>query len=400
MSDILVIGGGFAGMWAALTAAREIIANGGTQTVALVSREPWLTIRPRLYEKDPAQMRAPLEPALQALGVRFEQGNVESIDIRSGKVRVRRADGSSEDLAYGRLVVATGSAQHVPPVPGFAEHGFSIDDRLSAIRFDEQIARMCASGTSDSARTFVIVGAGFTGIELACEMRDRIAVHGGAAAAEAARIVLVERADAVGPELGEGPRAEIAAALAQARVEIMCGAEVARLEQGWMQFADGSSIATDAAVIAAGLRAVVPAGLEDLERDGRGGLATDRYLRANGAANIFAAGDAAHARVDEDHFALMSCQHAMPMGKHAGYNAAHDLLGLDLRMYEQPNYVTCLDLGRSGAVLTSGWERAVQKTGAEANELKRAINTQWIYPPSGTRADVLEAAQVDKRAGR
>lgn len=88
----------------------------------------------------------------------------------------------------------------------------------------------------------------------------------------------------------------------------------------------------------------------------------------------------------------------MPMGKYAGYNAARDLMGLESRPYRQPDYVTCIDLGRSGAVLTSGWERSVMMTGADVKPLKQQINREWIYPPKPE--DMMAAAHIDFRPGR
>ena len=78
-------------------------------------------------------------------------------------------------------------------------------------------------------------------------------------------------------------------------------------------------------------------------------------------------------------------------GRSAGDNAVADLLGQPLRPYSQPGYVTCLDLGSWGAVLTQGWDRQVLMTGAEAKAIKRQINEALIYPPT-SRAAALVAA--------
>lgn len=72
-------------------------------------------------------------------------------------------------------------------------------------------------------------------------------------------------------------------------------------------------------------------------------------------------------------------------------HCARDLLGLPLIAYSQSRYLTCLDLGRSGAVVTQGWERQIAKTGAEGKAFKRWINTQLIYPPANGTADALLA---------
>ena len=92
---------------------------------------------------------------------------------------------------------------------------------------------------------------------------------------------------------------------------------------------------------------------------------------------------------------MFSCQHALRLGKVAGENAARDLLALPLVPYRQTRYVTCLDLGRSGAVLTQGWDRVPQKTGDEAKAVKTQINRVRIYPPKGSRAEILAASEID-----
>ena len=109
--------------------------------------------------------------------------------------------------------------------------------------------------------------------------------------------------------------------------------------------------------------------------------------------DIYAAGDTARAATDElGNFSAMSCQHAIPLGRHAGNNAAADLIGVAPRVYSQPKYVTCLDLGAWGAVYTEGWDRQLKLVKAEAKELKTQINTVWIYPPAADRRAALAAA--------
>jgi len=91
------------------------------------------------------------------------------------------------------------------------------------------------------------------------------------------------------------------------------------------------------------------------------------------------AGDGARVLADDDHYALMSCQHAIPQGKFAGHNAVNVMFGNAMKPYAQPQYATCLDLGEH-ALFTLGWERKLQLTGPEAKDLKMQINTTWIYP--------------------
>ncbi|HIJ62850.1 MAG TPA: NAD(P)/FAD-dependent oxidoreductase, partial [Rhodospirillaceae bacterium] len=122
----------------------------------------------------------------------------------------------------------------------------------------------------------------------------------------------------------------------------------------------------------------------------------DAYLRAGRVSDVFVTGDQAFAASDDiGNHALMSCQHAVSLGRVAGYNAAAELLGLPLHPYSQPKYVTCVDLGSWGALYTEGWDRQVRLTGAEAKALKVEINTKWIYPPAPDREAVFAIANPD-----
>ena len=120
----------------------------------------------------------------------------------------------------------------------------------------------------------------------------------------------------------------------------------------------------------------------------------DARLCAPDARGVFAAGDACCAIPERGRQTLMSCQHAVILGKYAGENAARDLLGMRLLEYSQPRYVTCLDLGCSGAVFSEGWERVPVLTGDRAKAIKTYINTRKIYPPTGNRDEVLAASQI------
>ncbi len=396
LHQILIIGGGFAGFWAAV-AARRVAGSGAD--VTLVAPEPRLVIRPRLYEARPETLAVELAPLLRRIEVGFVRGTASRLDPAARTVTLA----SGEPLAYERVVVATGSRMRRPPVPGAAA-AFSVDTQEAAIAFDRRLAEIAKSA---AAPTIAVVGAGFTGIELALELRDRLAAHGASEAAERLRIVLIDRAATVGPELGPGPRAEIEAALDAANVELRLGASVLELASHRVVFAeesalfaDDSVLAADAVVLATGMAAAPFAAEVPGTRDALGRVVVDPSLRAPAAPEIFVAGDAAAADTGDGHRTLQSCQHAGQLGRVAGENAARDLIGLPLVPYTQPRYVTCLDLGRSGAVITQGWERRVEKTGAEGKAVKRWINTQLIYPPADDTADALLASSSIDLAAR
>jgi len=393
MKRLVIAGGGFAGFWAAAAAARlrRDTSALAPLEILLISRDDQLVIRPRLYEPEPASMSVALVPRLDALGVVFRQGEVASIDVAGSLVQM--ADGS---VSYSKLVLAAGSQLERPTgvlgTHGF-DIGFDIDTLAGAAKFDEHLHELAARPENEGRWTVVIAGGGFTGIELATALPERLRVLTGSAAI---RVIVVDQADRVGASLGEGPKPSIHDALTAAGIELRTGATVADANAAQVTLSTGERIACQTLVWTTGMRAsplaAKIAAQISAQTDALGRIAVSPELRVAGADDIFAAGDVARAMASDEHSILQSCQHAQVTGRFAGHNAAADLAGVPLQVYRQPVYTTCLDLGNSGAVLTTGWERTVQATGDKAKEIKRHINTQLIYPPLERDAILAAAA--------
>jgi len=395
MQKLVIIGGGFAGMWAALVAAREADVAAQKLAITLVAPDDHLTVRPRLYEPFTPAMRAPLRPLFEPLAIEFRLATVTAIDSATRAVQASTADGGSLSLPYDRLVLASGSVQRPLPVPGADEFALNVDTFAGSAALSAHLDRVLAAPDSEGRLTFVVIGGGFSGIELAAEMRNHLRQKGDEAAARAARVMLIEREAAIGPDLGAQPRPHIEAALSACGVETRLATSVTSITADAVTLSNGERIPCATVVVTTGLGAHPLAATLGAEHDAQGRVVVDASLRVRGTDGVFAAGDVARAQVDDSHVALMSCQHAVPMGKHAGYNAARDLLGLPLREYSQPNYVTCLDLGDFGALFTTGWERKTEQVGPDVKALKKMVNTQWIYPPGGDRAALLTASDID-----
>ncbi|MGW3247486.1 NAD(P)/FAD-dependent oxidoreductase [Streptomyces sp. NPDC001070] len=260
----------------------------------------------------------------------------------------------------------------------------------AATALDHHMRRLPQRAPTAGRFTAVVVGAGFTGLEVATELTARLREVAGDAGD--VRVVLVERADAVGPELGEGPRPQISSALSDLGVEVYLGKSVERVTENEVHLSDGEIIAASTVIWTAGVAASPLTQYIPGERDRHGRLRVDEFLRVIGAPEVFATGDTAAAAADAEHTVMQSCQHAIPLGKFAGHNVAADVLGLDPAAYVPNPYVTCLDLGPSGAVVTLGWDRVVQKTGEKGKALKRQINAVWIYPPVDDAEAILKLA--------
>lgn len=394
---ILVIGTGFAGLWSAIGAARLLDQQGQSDAVeiALVGPTPELAIRPRLYEPGAGAFAAPLTELLEALDIRYVQGLAETIRGDAREVDVRSADGAITTLGYDRLVVATGSSVVHPPISGLTEHCFDVDQLAGAATLQAHLDNLATLPESPARNTVVIAGGGFSGIETAAEMPHRLRAALGDKAD--IRVVIVERADVIGPDLGPGPRPVILEALSDLGVEMKLGAAVASVDADGVTTATGEYIASKTVIWIGGMRANPLVQQIDGDKDHLGRVHVDCDLFVPGSNGIFATGDAARAATDDEgHHTLMSCQHALSLGRFSGHNAAASLLGLASIPYSQPKYVTCLDLGPWGAVFTEGWDREVKLRGAEAKALKTEINTKWIYPPRPDRAEAFAQADPTK----
>ncbi|MBR1121151.1 NAD(P)/FAD-dependent oxidoreductase [Bradyrhizobium lablabi] len=395
---LIIIGAGFAGMYAALSAARLRDVQGVSPQeleIALVAPEPTLVVRPRLYEPKPETLTAPLLDVLKSIDVDYVQGSAETIDTKAQTVQIATSKGTRKTLSYNRLVVATGSRLFRPNIPGLAEHSFSVDSLDDAVALDKHLHSLPDRPAVNGRDTVVVAGGGFTGIEAATELPARLRKIFGKDAKT--RVIIVDRNSAIAPDMGEGPRPVIEEALRKLGVETRLGAGVASLDKSGVTLSSGEHIETETVVWAAGIRAAPLTQQIPAERDNFGRLLVDRCLRVPGVSGVFATGDAARAACDDvGNYALMSCQHATRMGAFAGNNAAAELLGVPTKPYHQKAYVTCLDLGEAGALFTNGWERRVQMVGDVAKKTKQEINTVWIYPPKAERAAALASADPER----
>src|SRR5271169_1689084 len=117
---IVVLGAGFAGLWAAIGAARKLDELGvgpDRVEVTLVDRSPWHSIRVRNYEVDLDATRVPLDEVLSPIGVERIEAEVTAIDFANQRVACSGPDAPSL-LPYDRLVFALGSRLARPPLPG------------------------------------------------------------------------------------------------------------------------------------------------------------------------------------------------------------------------------------------------------------------------------------------
>ncbi|MBE4872694.1 MULTISPECIES: NAD(P)/FAD-dependent oxidoreductase [Enterobacter] len=390
--QILIVGSGFAGMWAAVSAARLSEKQGNNSLeIAVLAPLPELRVRPRFYEEKVSTLVAPLTDLFAELDITFIAGHAEQIDTTAKTVLYRMSNGAHATASYDRLILATGSQTKRPPIAGLADYAFDIDQLESAQVFERHLDSLALRPSTPERNTVVVCGGGFTGIELATELPARLRARFGDNTE--IKIVVVERGPVIGGRYSDALRKTIAEASEALGVEWRLKSEVEAIDAHGITLKNGERIAAATVVWTAGVEAN-PLSLQiDGERDSQGRLVVTETLQVPEYPDVYATGDMAHAKTDDaGNTALMTCQHAIQLGKFAGHNAAASLLNVAPYPYRQVNYVTCLDLGAWGAVYTEGWEQAVKSVRDEAKKIKIAITNELIYPPLADKTVAFAAA--------
>lgn len=390
--QILIVGAGFSGMWAALSAARLLDKEANPNIdITVIAPQPELRVRPRFYENAVETLVAPLQPLFDITGVNFLRGTVDQLLPASKEVSWTDASGETRLQRYDRLVLASGSHVNRSQVAGAQAHAFDLDQLESAAVLEKHLQNLANQPESDARNTVVVCGGGFTGIEMALELPGRLRDILGAEAKT--RVVVVERGAQPGSRYSEALRNVIVDASAELGVEWRVNAEVESVDASGVTLKDRQTIDSQTVIWTVGVQANDLTTQIDAPRDRQGRLHVNANLQVMGYDDIFATGDVAYAATDDKgNHALMTCQHAILLGKFAGNNAAASLLDVAPLPYRQENYVTCLDLGAWGAVYTEGWDQQVKLTRAEAKKLKLSITRELIYPPKADKAAAFEIA--------
>lgn len=362
MAHIVIIGGGFAGLWSAAGAA---LARGEEDLrITLIAPNEHLVLRPRLYEPEPEVAKVELRRILEPIGVEHPRASVSTIDTARRVVVAearrsamtawcwRRAANSSSP---GACPAPSGCSTSTPWTGPGAWPGTCVTGRATP-------SWSSAPGSSVwRPRPRWPPAAGW------CWWTGRRWSETSSARA----------------------RARIEAALNELGIERRLGTTVAEVGDGYAVLSDGTRVEADAVVWSVGMKASELTRQVSDELDHLGRVPVDQRLRA--LPEVFVAGDTAAAAFDSEHMVMQACQHATPLGKVAGYNAAADLLDLPLREFTPGPYVTCLDLGAAGGIFTRGWDRKVMASGADGAVIKKRIN-QAIHPPVDDAAKILAAA--------
>lgn len=296
---ILIVGGGFGGLFTALELA-------GACEVTLVSSEDHFLFTPMLYEYLSGEVEAwHIAPDYKELiddpSVRFIRGEVATIDFET---REAVLEGRDARIAYDVLVLAAGGVTNYWNVEGAAEHAMPFRKLAHADalrqRMIETLDRVPPDLAPQDARralTFAVVGAGASGVELSTKMADllRDAFKRRALKGEP-RVAVIEMGDRVVPGMGDEIREFVENALKQSRIEVFTETRVKTVRANGLTFehnGETSDMHAAATVWLGGVRVNPLIEKLDLQKDKRGLILVEQTLQTKGHENIFALGDIA-----------------------------------------------------------------------------------------------------------
>ena len=368
-TDVLVLGGGFAGVRAAQRLERLLPRD---TVVTLVSAENYFVFQPLLPEVvgaslSPSHVISPLRHLLRR--TRVVRGDVVAIELAApgadhGGVVTVTAEGVDERIAFRarHLVLALGSVVDVRRIPGMAEHALMMKNVADALTRRHAIVTRLERAVLEpdpaeraALLTFVVVGGGFSGVETAAEIFDL--VRGArryfpALAGDPHRVVCVHSRDRILPELDARLGAHALAVLQKRGVEFRLNARTRAASREGVHLDGGELIATRTIVCTIG-NAPHPA-LAAFARPEDGRLPTDEHLHLQGHTRVWALGDCAVVADGHGGISPPTAQFASRQGDTMAQNLAATLSGGKLRPFRHKSQGQLATLGHLNAVAAIG----------------------------------------------
>lgn len=353
---VVIVGGGFAGHTAARGLAKRV---GDTAEIVLINPTDYFLYLPLLPEVaggvlEPRRITVPLAATLP--GVHVVLGEVDAVDLGDRRVSWTDPEGGHGELGYDRLVLAAGSVNKLLPIPGVAEHAHGFRGIPEALYLRDHITRqieLAASAEDPRERearcTFVVVGAGYTGTEVAAQgplLTDALARQHAALHDQPVRWLLLDLAERVLPELDPRLSRTADRVLRERGVEVRTGQSVQEAAHEHVRLTTGEEVPTRTLVWCVGVRPDPLVEAFGLPMN-KGRLVVDTQLTVPGHPDLFACGDAAAVPdlTRPGEVTAMTAQHATRQGKLAARNVAASLGHGSPRRYRHHDLGFVVELG-------------------------------------------------------
>lgn len=355
---ILVVGGGYVGLYTALRLRKKLRRNEATVTV--VDPRSYMTYQPFLPEASAGsiQPRHSVVPLRQTLTeAEVVTGWITSVDHARKVATVQPLQGGTYELAYDVLVMAVGAVARTLPIPGLADWASGFKNVEEAIQLRNRVLEcldIAESATDPEVRernlTFVFVGGGYAGVEALAETED-IARYATRylrnVTADDLRFVLVEASGRILPEVGAEMGEWTVEQLRERGIDIRLETRLESTVEGNVVLSDGTTMLADTVVWTAGVRPNPLLAETDLPLDERGRLICRSDLRVEGVDDAWGAGDctAVPDLTDPGSYCSPSAQHAVRQAKVLGDNIVAVLRGSEPDDYSHHHNGSVASLG-------------------------------------------------------
>ncbi|MFH9013067.1 NAD(P)/FAD-dependent oxidoreductase [Streptomyces sp. NPDC017943] len=366
---ILVVGGGYVGMYTALRLQRRLgrELDRDEVEITVVTPDPYMTYQPFLPEAaagaiSPRHVVVPLRRVLGRCRIIIGEATAVDHGKRTATVTTLATEEEGTDgqrLAYDHLVLAPGSVSRTLPVPGLADHGIGFKTVEEAIGLRNHVIEQMdiASSTRDpavrdAALTFVFVGGGYAGVEALGELEDMAryaARHYHNVRPEDMKWILVEASDRILPEVGEEMGRYTVTELRRRNIDVRLETRLESCADRVAVLSDGARFPTRTVVWTAGVKPHPVLAATDLPRNERGRLRCTPQLSVEGTTHAWAAGDAAAVpdvtAKEPGRECAPNAQHAVRQAAVLADNIVHTLRGEPLTTYEHSYAGSVASLG-------------------------------------------------------
>lgn len=359
---ICILGGGFGGLYTALRLSQLPWDDAGKPEITLVDQNDRFVFLPLLYELLSQELESweiapPFEELLANTGVHFIQGKASSLNLEQQQVQLE--DGQT--LAYDRIVLAVGGETRLDLVPGAGDHAIPFRTLADAYRVEERLRQLeqeLAAGKRDRVRV-AIAGGGYSGVELACKIAERLGSAG--------RVRIVEMTDQILRNSPEFNRESARTALEkqgvwldlETRIEAVRiqderedGAEASGLVMDLKYKEQLDTIPVDLLLWTVGTSVVPLVKDLPLPKNERQQILVDNTLQVTDHANLFALGDLAYGLDADGQPVPPTAQAAFQQADYAGWNVWASLRNKPLLPFRYQNLGEMMSLGSDAATLT------------------------------------------------
>jgi NADH dehydrogenase len=356
---ILIVGGGYVGLYTALRLLKKL--RKGEATVTVVDPRSYMTYQPFLPEAaagavSPRHVVVPLRRVLR--GAEILTGRVTAVDHADRTATIQPLEGGPYQLRYDVLVSAVGSVSRTLPIPGLAEWATGFKTVEEAIQLRNRILECLdiAESTRDPLirrrnLTVVVVGGGYAGVEALAELEDMARYasrYYGTITPEDLHFVLVDAAEQILPEVGPQLGVWTLEQLRRRGIDVRLSTSLDSTVDGHVVLSDGTELEAETVVWTAGVRANPVLEATDLPLDDRGRVLALATLQVDGVPDAWAAGDAA-AVPDLTQPAGTTCapnaQHAVRQSKVLADNVVATMRGDRLHEYAHKHAGSVAGLG-------------------------------------------------------